>query len=111
MQRREFITLLGGAAAWPLAAHAQQGSRIRRVGVLMGPAETDPEGQERAGAFHAALEKLGWSDGVNLRIDYRWVGGDVARSRTYASELVDLAPDAIMANGTAQLAASQHATK
>jgi putative ABC transport system substrate-binding protein len=112
MQRREFIGLAGAAAmTWPLAARAPQGSRIRRVGVLMGPAETDPEGQERAGAFRAALEKLGWSDGVNLRIDYRWVGGDVARSRTYASELVELAPDAIMANGTAQLAASQHATK
>jgi putative ABC transport system substrate-binding protein len=111
MRRREFITLLGGAALWPLRGLAQPGQRVRRIGVLMGPAETDPEGQERAGAFREALEKLGWTDGLNLRIDYRWVAGDTARATTYASELVDLAPDAIMANGTAQLAASQRATK
>jgi putative ABC transport system substrate-binding protein len=111
MKRREFITLLGGAAAWPLAARAQQRSPMRRVGILMGPAEADTEGQERAAAFREALEKLGWTDGRNIQIDYRWAAGDLGRARTYASEIVALAPDAIMVNGTAQLAACQRATK
>jgi putative ABC transport system substrate-binding protein len=77
MQRREFITLLGGAAvAWPLAARAQQPERIRRIGVLMQYTESDPEGQIRAEALLQGLQKLGWKVGLNLRIDYRWAGGD-----------------------------------
>jgi len=112
MKRREFISLLGGAtAAWPLAARAQQSKRMRRIGVLIGQAETDPEGQARVKAFREGLEKLGWTDGRNLQIDYRWLGGDVSRLSTYAPELVRLAPDVIMVNGTPSLAALQRATK
>ena len=77
----------------------------------MGPAETDPDGQARAGAFRDALASLGWIDGRNVQIHYRWVGGDVARARTYASELAEMKLDAIMANGTLQLASAQRATK
>jgi putative tryptophan/tyrosine transport system substrate-binding protein len=77
MKRRTFITLLGGAAAaWPLAARAQQPERMRRVGVLMNLAEGDPEGEARSAAFLQALQQLGWSDGRNVRIDYRWAAGD-----------------------------------
>ena len=77
MRRREFITLLGGAAAWPLAARAQQGERMRRIGVLMTYAENDPEGQACVAAFSEGLQKLGWTDGRNMRIDYRWATADV----------------------------------
>src|SRR6185436_19763417 len=112
MRRREFISLLGGAAAtWPFAARAQQGSRRRRVGLLMGPAETDADGQARAVAFRDALVSFGWIDGRNVQLEYRWVGGDITRARAYASELVELGADVIMANGTAQLAAAQRATQ
>jgi putative ABC transport system substrate-binding protein len=96
--------------AWPLAARGQQNSRKHRVGLLMGPAETDPDGQARAKAFRDTLGSLGWIDGRNVQLEYRWVGGDVARASNYASELAKLA-DVIMANGTAQLAAAQRATK
>jgi putative tryptophan/tyrosine transport system substrate-binding protein len=88
MRRREFITLLGGAAAWPLAAWAQQGERVRRIGVLMNVAADDPEGQARLTAFVQGLQQLGWTDGRNVRIDYRWGGGDADRIRRYAAELV-----------------------
>src|SRR5205085_6131140 len=74
--RREFIAALGGAAAWPLAAHAQQGDRVRRIGVLMGGDENDPEGKRRYSAFTQALAGLGWTEGRNLRIDFRWSGSD-----------------------------------
>ena len=94
MQRREFITLLGGAAiTWPLAARAQQGERMRRIGVLMDLAENDPEGQARIAAFLQGLAQLGWTDGRNVRIDTRWTGGDADRTRRQAAELIALAPD------------------
>jgi len=111
MQRREFIGLTGAAAiTWPLAARARQG--VKRIGVLSGQAESDPEGRERFGAFRQSLEKLGWSDGRNLRIAYRWLGGaDPSRASAYASEVVETAPDLILVNGTAALAAMQRATK
>jgi putative ABC transport system substrate-binding protein len=99
MRRRDFITLLGGAAAaWPLAAGAQQGERIRRIGVLMLPAADDPEGKLRAAAFQEALERLGWTVRRNLQIDYRWGMNDAERARAAAAELLRLAPDVILAN-------------
>jgi hypothetical protein len=89
MKRREFISLLGGAAAaWPLAARAQQPDRMRRVGVLMTTAADDPEGQARIAAFLQGLQQWGWTVGGNVRIDYRWGGGDADRIRRYAAELV-----------------------
>ena len=96
MRRREFITLLGGAAAWPLAARAQQPERMRRIGVLMAFAENDPEVQANITAFRQALQKLGWTDGRNARIDYRWGGANSERIRGYAIELVGLKPDVIL---------------
>ena len=104
MNRRDFITLLGGAAAWPLAARAQQGERVRRIGVLMNLAADDAEGQARIAAFVQALQRLGWSDGRNVRIDYRWAAGDAGRFRKYAEELLALAPDVILAGATQQQA-------
>src|SRR5262245_13240103 len=101
MRRREFVILLGGTAvAWPLAAHAQQGERMRRVGVLMNLTADDPETSARVTAFAQGLQQLGWTDGRNVRIDYRWSAGDADRSRKYAAELVALAPDVILANGS-----------
>ena len=112
MKRREFITLLGGAAvAWPLAAHAQQPERVRRIGVLMGLAENDPEGQARVAAFRQGLEQLRWTDGRNARIDYRWAAGEGSRAVTYAAELVALSPDVIFAGAVSALAPLQSATK
>ena len=90
MRRRDFITLLGGAAAWPLAARAQQGDRVRRVGVLIGGDETDPVWKPRLSAFTQALADLGWTDGRNVRMDLRWGGGDTNRIRAFAQELVGL---------------------
>ena len=110
MKRREFIALLGGATAWPLAARAQQPERTRRIGVLMASSESDPMGQARIAAFRQALAGLGWSEGSNLKIEWRWTGGDIARVRDYAAELVRLAPDVIIANGTPSVAALKHAT-
>ena len=115
MRRREFIALLSGVAAKaaaPLLALAQQSVRVRRIGLLSSPAQTDPESQERLKAFREALEKLGWIDGRNLRIDYRWLGGgNPSRVNDDAAELVGLVPDLIMVNGTPALAAMQRATK
>jgi putative ABC transport system substrate-binding protein len=85
LQRREFITLLGGAAAWPLAAQAQQPDRMRRIGVLMPLAESDPEGRARIAAFGEGLEKLGWTEGREVQIEYRWTAGDPDRARAYGS--------------------------
>ena len=100
MRRREFITLLGGAAAWPLAARAQQRERMRRIGVLVGTLPAgDPEWQARSNAFVQGLQERGWSDGRNLRIEYRWGLGDPDRLRKYVAELVALAPDVILAAG------------
>src|SRR5262249_5804487 len=98
VKRREFITLLGGTAAWPLAARAQQTERVRRIGVLVGGlAQDDPEGRTRLAVFQQTLATLGWTDGRNVRIDYRWGEGDAELRRKYAAELVALAPDVIVA--------------
>jgi len=100
MKRRDFITLLGGAAgAWPLAARAQQADRVRRFGVLMNLTADDPEASTRVTALAQGLQQLGWTDGRNVRIDYRWGAADADRSRRYAAELVALAPDVILASG------------
>jgi putative tryptophan/tyrosine transport system substrate-binding protein len=111
VKRRQFISLLGAAAAWPLAARAQQSERMRRVGVLMNLAVGDPEGEARVAAFLQALQQLGWSDGRNVRIDYRWAVADVGRFHRYAEELVALAPDAILASGTPSVQALQQVTR
>src|SRR6266481_7339830 len=95
MRRRKFITLLGGAAAWPVAARAQQPDRMRLIGVLMAYAESDSTAQSWLAAFRAALAKLGWAEGSNLRIELRWSAADADRMRTLAKELVDLRPNAI----------------
>ena len=111
-KRREFITLLGGAAAWPLAARAQQTERVRRLAVLMYPARDDPEGQARIAAFLDSLEQLGWTDGRNVRIDIRWPAGFGAdRVRQDASELVAAAPDVILATGNIATAPLQQLTR
>jgi putative tryptophan/tyrosine transport system substrate-binding protein len=97
MRRREFITLLGGATVvWPLAAGAQQAGPVRRIGVLIGFEESDPDVQSWFAAFRGALAKLGWTEGSNLRIELRWAGYDPVRMKTFAKELVDLRPDAIL---------------
>ena len=111
MQRREFITLIGGAAAWPLAARAQQPDRMRRIGVLMPFAESDPGYQGSITSFREALVKLGWVEGRNLRIDYRWAGGDVGKLPGYAAELVALKPDAIFVMNSVAVAALQRASR
>jgi len=111
MKRREFITLLGGAAAWPLAARAQQGERVRRIGVLTAFTADDVESQARIAAFQLGLQKLGWTDGGNVRIDIRWAAGDVDLFRRYAAELFALAPDVILANGALALRPLQQASR
>jgi putative tryptophan/tyrosine transport system substrate-binding protein len=112
MQRRAFITLFAGAAvARPLAARAQQTERMRRIGVLMGVAADDPEGQARVTLFVQALQQLGWTDGRNMRIEVRWGAVDADRYRKYAEELVALAPDVILAGSSAALAPLQRATR
>jgi putative ABC transport system substrate-binding protein len=112
MKRREFITLLGGAAvAVPLAARAQQSEQIRRIGVLVNRGADDAEGQTFVAAFQQAMQQLGWSDGRNVRIDVRWGANDIDRDRKYAAELVALAPDVILASGTLSAAALQNVTR
>jgi ABC-type uncharacterized transport system substrate-binding protein len=113
VKRREFITLLGGAAAaWPCAAGAQQPERVRRIGVLtVGAGADDLDGRARSEAFIQALQQLGWTDGRNVRIDYRWGGGDAGNVRKYAAELVALAPDVIVASGTSSMAPLLEATR
>jgi len=111
MRRRHFITLLGGAAAWPLAARAQQGDRVRRIGVLMQGEENDPEEERRYSAFTQALVDLGWADGRNLRVDLRWGGADTNRIRALARELVGLPPDIILTWGTPATVALQRETR
>ena len=102
MKRREFITLLGGvAAAWPIAARAQQGQRVRRIGVLLAATADDPQYQSRLKAFGQRLTQLGWTEGRNLRIDTRWSGGHAETTRQHAEELVALAPDVILCSGNA----------
>jgi putative ABC transport system substrate-binding protein len=110
LKRREFITLLGGAAAWPLAARAQQGERMRRIGVLMPIAAAHPEAPVRIAALLQGLAQFGWTDGRNVRIEYRW-GEDGERIRKYAAELVALAPDVILAWGASTMGPLQQATR
>jgi putative tryptophan/tyrosine transport system substrate-binding protein len=110
--RRAFISLLGGAAAWPLAARAQQSERMRRIGVLAGGAvASDTDTQERNAAFAHSLQQLGWTDGRNLRIDYRYGLGNAANVRKYVTELIALAPDVILASGATALAPLLQATR
>jgi len=111
MRRRAFMSLLGAAAAWPLTARAQQSERIRRIGVLMSVAAEDPEGPARTAAFAHGLQQLGWSVGGNMRIDCRWGAGDGDRIRRYAAELIALAPDVILATGSATLGPLLQATR
>ena len=110
MKRREFIKLLGGSTLWPLAAHAQQPDRMRRIAVLMTVAEDNPDGKPRLEVFVQGLQELGWTDGRNIRIDYRWSAGDAERTRKYAAELVSLAPDVILAGNTSTVGPLQQAT-
>jgi putative ABC transport system substrate-binding protein len=106
IRRRDFIKLLGGAAAaWPLAARAQQGTRMRRVGVLMHSDESDPRAKAEFGTFVQGLRNLGWVDGQTMHMDVRWSAGDAERARTFATELIGLAPDAIMSSTTQNLTA------
>src|SRR5262252_8775628 len=112
IRRREFIAGLGGAAAsWPLAARAQQGDRVRRIGVLVGYDENDPLAKSEVSAFTQALAGLGWTDGRNVRIDVRWTGDDINRIRALAQELVGLQPDIILAGGTTGTVALQRETR
>src|SRR5262245_25859367 len=110
MKRREFITLLGGAAAWPLAARAQQ-ERMRHIGVLANLAAEDPQTQTRHAAFLQALQQLGWTVGRNVRIDYRWTAGKIEEIRRHAAELAALAPDVIVAPGTSSMGSLLQATQ
>src|SRR5262249_25873558 len=111
MKRREFIALLGGAAvAWPLAARVQQGERVRLIGILA-PVTANAEQQANLAIFAKELQQLGWIDGKNVRIDTRWAEGDAREVRRHASELVALAPDVILATGTAAMESLQRATR
>src|SRR5262245_18260363 len=109
--RRKFLATLGGAAAWPVAVRAQQGERMRRIGVLMSYAADDPAGQARLLAFAQELAQSGWIDGRNVRIDVRWGAVDPERIRSYAAELVALAPDVIVATGSAVVGSLLQATR
>jgi putative tryptophan/tyrosine transport system substrate-binding protein len=111
MRRREFITGLGSAVAWPLVARAQQGERVRRIGVLMAFDETDPEGKARYSGFTQGLAELGWNNGPNLQMDVRWAADNADRMRMFAKELVDLQPDVMLAIGTSATAALQRETR
>jgi putative ABC transport system substrate-binding protein len=111
MRRREFIAGLGSAAAWPLVAPAQQGERVRRIGVLMPTAESDPEAKARLSGFTQGLAELGWTDSRNMRIDVRWTAGNVDLMRMFAKELVDLRPEIIFAATTPVTAALQRETQ
>jgi putative ABC transport system substrate-binding protein len=110
IRRRNFITLLGGAAAWPLAASAQRGDRMRRIGVLIGSDENDPVNKTYVSALTQALTELGWTDGRNVRMDLRWGGGDINRIRALAKELVGLQPDIIVTSNTPATVALQQET-
>src|SRR6266567_3328855 len=111
MKRRDFITLLGGAAvAWPLSARAQHPAQVRRIGVLMPFAEDHPVGQARNAAFLQGLQQSGWTDGRNVRIDYRWSAGDADRIRKLAIELIALGPEVVMAFTSAAVAPLRQAT-
>jgi putative ABC transport system substrate-binding protein len=109
MRRREFIALLGGAAAWSTAGRAEQAVRARRIAVLMGTAESDPDQKALISVFTRALAELGWNEGTKIDIEYRWAAGDIARLRAHAAELAHLAPDAIFVQGTPAATALQQA--
>ena len=111
LRRREFIAGLGGAAAWPLTARAQQGNRVRRIGMLRAGDENDPVMKTRVSAFTQALADLGWTDGRNVRIDLRWAGGDINRTRAFALELVGLQPDIVVTGSIPATAAVQRETR
>jgi len=111
MRRRKFITLVVAAVGCPSTVHGQQDDRSRRIGVLMGWAESDPGAQARLNVFHQVLQELGWTLGGNLRIEYRWVAGDAARIPEFAKELVALQPDLIVANTTPATRALHSETK
>jgi ABC-type uncharacterized transport system substrate-binding protein len=111
MKRREFITLLGGAVAWPVAARAQQPERMRRIGVLFSTHEDDPGRRAQLTAFVQRLSELGWTDGRNMRLDVRWTAGGVDAARKYAAELVALASDVIIPDTSFNVAAVQQATR
>jgi len=111
MKRREFIAGFGSAAVWPLAARAQQGDRLRRIGVLMSFAENDPEGNALLSALTQGLAELGWTDGRNVRMDIRWSASDVDRIRTFVKELVELQPEMILANTTPATTELQRETR
>ena len=112
MRRRDFIKVVGGSVAtFPLAARAQQPKQIARIGVLMSAAAEDPEGQSRVVVFRQALQKLGWTEGQNVRIDVRWAAADAALERKFATELVSLTPDVILATASPTVAALQSATR
>src|SRR5438876_7243532 len=112
MKRREFIALVSGvSAAWPFAARAQYPNRVSRIGVLTAFADSDAEGQTRITAFRQGLQERGWTDGRNIRFDYRFGVGGIDRVGTYAAELVSLSPDAILANGPQALAALGRETR
>jgi putative tryptophan/tyrosine transport system substrate-binding protein len=111
MRRREFLSLLGGAAAWPFAVRAQKSSSMRRVSVLMSTASDDSLGQAYSAAFAQGLQQLGWEIGSNIRIDYRWGSGDTERFRKYAAELVGLSPDVILGTAASIVRALQEASR
>ena len=111
MRRREFITLLGGAAVWPMTVRAQQPERVRRIGVLMPFEESDSDAQANITAFRQALQMLGWTDSHNVRIDHRWGGGEPERISAHASELVRLKPDVILASSPLVLQALLQETR
>ena len=112
MRRRTFIALVGGAAvAWPLAARAQQGERMRRIGVLIGATADDPDAQVRYAAFLQGLQQLGWTDGRNVQIDIRWAGGSAGDIHRHAAELVALAPDVILSGGSSSAGSLLRATR
>src|SRR5438552_4931882 len=111
MRRREFITVIGAAAAWPLAGHAQQSERVRRIGVLMSQSADDPNGLAWISAFAQGLQERGWTIGGNVRIEYRWGAGDLDRFRKYAAELVALSPDVIVATAGSIVGALQQVNR